>query len=137
MGQDIEEQDEGGATSADGAREKQKSKHESEEESQAQSFDRATSKKHIRQRNSITRARSSRAFASSGKLKRNRVAHSIEGSSNKRQRRFMTTDVEEFKTKNISAFFKQTAIISKDFHQSKKIYEIFFERCFFDDSAII
>ena len=34
-----------------------------------------------------------------------------------------TTDVEEFKKKDISAFFKQTALVPKDFHQPSDIYE--------------
>ena len=137
MGQDIREQHEGEAASAGGSREEEESEDESEEEPQAQSSDKATTSDRIRQRNSVTRARPSRASASSGKLKRNRVAHSTGGSSNKRQRRSMIADVEEFKRKDISAFFKQTALIPKDFHQPEEIYGIFSERCSTDDPATI
>ena len=137
MGQDSGEQDEEGAASAGGAREEQESEHESEEEPQAQSSGKATTGDRICQRNSVTRARPSRTFASSGKLKRHWVAHSTGGSSNKRQRRSMTADMEEFKRKDISAFFKQTALIPKDFHQPEEIYGIFSERCSTDDPATI
>lgn len=65
------------------------------------------------------------------------MVNDIENSSSKRQKRFMIADVTKFKKKDISAFFKQTALISKDFHQSKKIYENFSKRCSIDDSAII
>ncbi|CAF9940049.1 MAG: hypothetical protein HETSPECPRED_002145 [Heterodermia speciosa] len=137
MGQDSGEQDEGGAASAGGAREEQESEHESEEESQAQSSGKATTGDRICQRNSVTRARLSRTFASSEKLKRHWVAQSTGGSSNKRQRRFMTADMKEFKRKDISSFFKQTALIPKDFHQPEEIYGIFSERCSTDDPATI
>ncbi|KAI4093426.1 MAG: hypothetical protein LQ339_007680 [Xanthoria mediterranea] len=49
----------------------------------------------------------------------------------------MTADVEEFKKKDISAFFKQTALIPKDFHQPEEIYRIFSERYSTDDPATI
>lgn len=139
MGQDIREQGEGGAASVDGASEEQESERESEseEESQAQSSDKATTSEHIRQLNSVTCAQPSRASVSSGKLKRNRVANSTRGSNSKRQRRSMIADVEEFKRKDISAFFKQTALIPKDFYQPEEIYGIFSERCSTDDPATI
>ncbi|KAI4226558.1 MAG: hypothetical protein L6R40_008279 [Gallowayella cf. fulva] len=137
LGQDIREQGERGAASADRAWEEQESEGESEEEPQAKSFDKATTSEHVRHRNSVNHAQPSTASASSGKLKRNRVVNSTGGSSNKRQRRSMTADVEEFKRKDISGFFKQTALIPKDFHQPEEIYGIFSERCSTDDPATI
>ncbi|KAI4220681.1 MAG: hypothetical protein L6R40_008668 [Gallowayella cf. fulva] len=125
VGQDIREQGERGAASADGAWEEQESERGSEEEPQAQSSEKATTSEHVRQRNSVSHAQPSAASASSGKLKRNRVVNSTGGSSNKRQRRSMTADVKEFKRKDISTFFKQTALIPKDFHQPEEIYESF------------
>lgn len=41
----------------------------------------------------------------------------------------MIADLEEFKRKDISAFFKQIALIPKDFHQPEEIYGIFSKRC--------
>ncbi|KAL8697236.1 MAG: hypothetical protein Q9201_007227 [Fulgogasparrea decipioides] len=137
LGQDIREQGERGAASADGAWEEQESERRSEEEPQAQSSGKAATSEHVRQRNSVTHAQASTASASSGKSKRNRVVNSTGGSSSKRQRRSMTADVEEFKRKDISAFFKQTALIPKDFHQPEEIYGIFSERCSTDDPATI
>ncbi len=139
VGSDIREQGEGGAASVDGASEEQESERESEseEESQAQTSNKAAASEHIRQLNSVTCAQPSKASASSRKLKRNRVANSTGGSSSKRQRRSMIADVEEFKRKDISAFFKQTALIPKDFHQPEEIYGIFSERCSTDDPATI
>ena len=137
IGQDIRKQGEGGAASVDGASDEQESDCESEEESQAQSSNKATTSEHARQRNSVAHAQPSTASASSGQLKRNRVANSTGGPSNKRQRRSITADVEEFKRKDISAFFKQTALIPKDFHQPEVIYGIFSERCSTDDPATI
>ena len=137
IGQDIREQSEGGAESADVAWEEQGTERESEEEPQAHSSNKATTSGHIRQRNSINRAQPSTPSASSGKLKRNGVANDTGGSSTKRQKRSMIADVEEFKKKDISAFFKQTALIPKDFHQPEEIYEIFSERCSTDDPAAI
>ena len=136
-GQDGREQGEGGAASADGASEEQDSEPESEEESQAQNSDRATTSERPRLQNSVTRARPSTASAPSRKLKRNRVVDSVKDSSNKRHRRSMTADVEAFRKKDISAFFKQTALIPKDFHQPGEIYGIFSKRCSIDDPATI
>ena len=135
MRQDIREQGKQGVATGDGAREEYESERESEEEPLAQSTVRATISKHIRQQNSVTRAKPSRASASSKKLKRNRVPNSDEVSRIKRQKRSMNTDVEEFKRKDISAFFKQTALIPKDFYQPEEIYGIFSERCLTDDPA--
>ena len=44
-------------------------------------------------------------------------------------------DEEKFKRKDISAFFKQTALIPKDFHQPNDIYGTFSERCSTGDPA--
>ena len=49
----------------------------------------------------------------------------------------MIANVKKFKKKNIFVFFKQTTFIRKFFFQSKKIYEIFFERCSIDNFANI
>ena len=136
-GQDVSEQGEGGAASADGACEEHNSESESEEEMQAQSSDKATTSEHTRRRKSVTRAQPSAASASTAILKKKRVTNSSGSSSNKRQKRSMTADVEEFKRKDISAFFKQTALIRKDFPQPEEIYEIFSERCSTDSSASI
>ena len=136
-GQDVREQGEGGATSADEACEEQDSGPESEEERQAQSSDKATTSQLTRQRKSVTRAQPSTASASSGKLKKKRDTNSFESSSNKRQKRSMTADVGNFNRKDISAFFQQTALIPRDFHQSEDIYGTFSERCSTDDPATI
>lgn len=139
VGQDIREQGERGAASVDGASEEQVSERESEseEESQAQTSNKAAASEHIRQLNSVTCAQLSIVSASSGKLKRNRVANSTRGLNSKRQRRSIIADVEKFKKKDISAFFKQTVLIPKDFHQPEEIYGIFSERCSTDDPATI
>ena len=136
-GQDIREQDEGGATSADEACEEQDSGPESEEERQAQSSDKATTSELSRQRKSLARAQPSTASASSGKLKKKRGINSFGSSSNKRQKRSMAADVGKFNRKDISAFFQQTALIPKDFYQPEDIYGTFSERCSIDDPATI
>ena len=133
--QDVREQGEEEATSADEACEKQDSRPESEEERQAQSFDKATTSELSRQRKSLARAQSSTASASSRKLKKKRNINSFGSSSNKRQKRFMTADVKKFNRKNIFVFFQQTTLISKNFHQSEDIYGTFSKRCSIDDSA--
>ena len=136
VGQNIREEGEGGAASTDEACEGQDSEPDSEEEPQAQDSDKATPSEHIGQPDPATRPQSSTASASSRKLKRNRVANNAGDSSNKRQRRSMTADVEEFKIKDISAVFKQTALIPKDFHQPQEIYGAFSERCSTDDCSV-
>ena len=138
-GQDVREQGEEETASANGATDEQEPEPEpeTEEESQAQSADEATTSELTRQRKSVTRAQPSTGSASSGKSKRNRVTNSAGDSRNKRQRQSMAADVEEFKKKDISAFFKQTALIPKDFHQSKNIYGTFSERCSTNDPTII
>ena len=135
VGQDVREQGEGGAASADGACEEQNSEPGSEDGTQSQSSDRATSNELTRPRKPVTRTQPSTSSASPGKLKRNQVTNSAEDSSNKRQRRYIAADLEEFKKKDISAFFKQTALIPKDFHQPEDIYGTFSERCSTDDPA--
>ena len=136
-GQDVREQGEGGATSADEACEEQDSGPESEEERQAQSSDKATTSKLSRQRESVTRAQPSTASASSEKLKKKRGTDRFGSSSNKHQKRSMTADVGNFNRKDISAFFQQTALIPKGFHQPEDIYGTFLERCSTDDPATI
>ena len=138
-GQDVREQGEEETASANGASDEQEPEPEleTEEESQAQSADEATTSELTRQRKSVTRAQPSTGSASSGKSKRNRVTNSAGDSTDKRQRKSMAADVEEFKKKDISVFFKQTALIPKDFHQPKDIYSTFSERCSTDDSTII
>ena len=105
-GQDVSEQIEKGAASADGACEEHNSESESEEEMQAQSFDKVITSEHTRRRKSVTRAQPSTTSASTAILKKKRVINNFESSSNKRQKRFMIADVEKFKRKNISVFFK-------------------------------
>lgn len=94
-GQDVREQSEGGAVSVDGPGEGLDSERESEEGPQAQSPDEATTSRHIRQRNSVTRLQPSAVPVSSGKLRRDGVTNSTGDSSNKRQRRYVAADVEE------------------------------------------
>ena len=133
--QKVREQGEGGIALANEACEEQESELESENETQAQGSDKTTPSELTRQRKPITRAQPSTASTSPGKLKRNRVINGAEDSSNKRQRRSLTTDEERFKRKDISAFFKQTALIPKDFHQPNDIYGTFSERCSTGDPA--
>ena len=70
--QDVREQSEGKAASADEVCEEQNSGLEDEEEPQAQSSDKATKSQLTRQRKSVTRAQPSTASVSSGKLKKKR-----------------------------------------------------------------
>ena len=105
--------------------------------SQAQNFDKVTTSQFTRQRKSITRTQSSTAFASFKKLKKKRNINNFENSNNKRQKRFITANMKKFNRKNIFIFFQQTTLISKNFHQSKDIYEIFSKRCSIDDFATI
>lgn len=100
-GQDIREQGEGGAASVDGASEQQESERESEEESQAQKPDKATTSEHARQRNSVAHAQPSTASASSGQLKRNRVANNTGGSSNSVVTRRSMSDYHYSVSKNL------------------------------------
>ena len=133
-GQDVGEQGEEETASANGACERQESGPESP---QVRNTNRAITSEHTRQRKLVARVQASTTSASPSKLKRNRVSNSAEDSSNKRQRRSMTVDEEKFKRKDISAFFKQTALIPKDFHQPNDIYGTFSERCSTDDPATI
>ena len=136
-GQDVREQGEGGAASADKACEEQDSGPKNEEEPQAQSSDKATTSQLARQWKSVTRAQPSTASASSRKLKKKRDTNSFGSSNNKRQKRSMAADMEKFNRKNISTFFQQTTLIPKDFHQPEDIYGTFSERCSADDPATI
>lgn len=100
MGQDIRKQGEGGAASVDGASKEQESERESEEKSQAQNPDKATTSEHARQRNSVAHAQPSTASASSGQLKRNRVANNTGGSSNSLVTRRSMSDYHYSVSKN-------------------------------------